>query len=304
MKRIMVMLLTTLFFSNWLYGTVYEDGNGAINWRVSDNKPSGATIHTVLDDNRSVIEFKGRGVKNAYLLGDKRDSNNAWNNTQNRYITWSMKFDSSFRISLFIKTKKGSRVIYYDNKSGKGERRKKIHYGLGGDSTNGRWQTITRDIEADIQAFETNNKLVTVYGFMVRGNGKIHYISMDDENSTNLEVIADTTKPIITLLGGINLTIIQNTTYIDAGAIATDNIDGDISSNIITVNPVNTTTIGTYTITYDVNDSNGNQAVQVTRVVNVTAPPTPSVILNSISISESSISLRLCKNLIFRNSNP
>ncbi|MDG1039327.1 MAG: DUF5011 domain-containing protein [Polaribacter sp.] len=43
----------------------------------------------------------------------------------------------------------------------------------------------------------------------------------------------DTTIPVITLLGDNPMTIEVGNTYIDAGAKAIDNSDGDISSNII-----------------------------------------------------------------------
>ena len=44
-------------------------------------------------------------------------------------------------------------------------------------------------------------------------------------------------------------------------------------------NPVNTSVLGTYTVTYDVTDSSGNEAVQVTRTVIVedTTPPVITV---------------------------
>ncbi|MCB9807151.1 DUF5011 domain-containing protein [Candidatus Peribacteria bacterium] len=43
--------------------------------------------------------------------------------------------------------------------------------------------------------------------------------------------------------------------YSDAGATASDNVDGDITANIITVNPVNTNVLGSYTVTYNVSDA-------------------------------------------------
>ena len=52
-------------------------------------------------------------------------------------------------------------------------------------------------------------------------------------------------------------------TYIDAGATAVDNIDGDITANIVTVNAVDVNTVGTYTVTYNVSDAAGNAAIQV-----------------------------------------
>ena len=45
------------------------------------------------------------------------------------------------------------------------------------------------------------------------------------------------------------------------------------------VNPVDTSTLGSYTVTYDVKDSSGNSAVQVVRNVNVAEAPTPPVII-------------------------
>ena len=145
----------------------------------------GAT--TVYEDGNSVIELNGTGVKNAFLLGDKRASSRAWDNVDDTNITWSMKFDSSFKISIFVNTTKGKRVLYYDNKLGQGKRRTKIYYGLGSQISDGNWHTITRDIEADVKRFESNNQLVTVYGFMVRGSGRVGSIFMTS-NTNNSKV--------------------------------------------------------------------------------------------------------------------
>ena len=42
-----------------------------------------------------------------------------------------------------------------------------------------------------------------------------------------------------------------------------------MTSRIVVTNPVDTTLLGTYTITYAVSDSSGNAATPVTRTVNV-----------------------------------
>lgn len=81
--------------------------------------------------------------------------------------------------------------------------------------------------------------------------------------------ITDATPPVITLLGSAIVTINVGDSYTDAGAIATDDIDGNLTSSIVTVNPVNTAVAGTYVITYNVHDAAGNPAIQVTRTVNV-----------------------------------
>ncbi|MFA6547393.1 MAG: immunoglobulin-like domain-containing protein [Candidatus Magasanikbacteria bacterium] len=88
--------------------------------------------------------------------------------------------------------------------------------------------------------------------------------------------VQDTTLPTLLLNGENPINIFVGATYIDAGATASDNIDGDITSKIVTVNPVNTAVAGTYIITYNVIDSSGNVATQVIRTVSVSEMvPTP-----------------------------
>jgi len=91
--------------------------------------------------------------------------------------------------------------------------------------------------------------------------------------------ISDTTVPVITLLGDAAVTLEVGTSYTDAGATATDNYDGDITSNIVTVNNVDTSTIGTYTVTYNVSDANSNAAAEVSRTVNVVDTTVPIITL-------------------------
>jgi hypothetical protein len=81
----------------------------------------------------------------------------------------------------------------------------------------------------------------------------------------------DAVPPVIALSGEATVNVPSGEGYSDAGATAVDNIDGDISASIVVNNPVNTAVTGSYTVTYNVSDSAGNDAVQVTRTVNVTA---------------------------------
>ena len=91
--------------------------------------------------------------------------------------------------------------------------------------------------------------------------------------------VVDTTVPTITLSGNATVDVEVGTAYTDAGATASDNVDGDITANIVIVNPVNTNVTGTYTVTYDVNDTAGNAAAQVTRTVNVVDTTAPVITL-------------------------
>ena len=83
----------------------------------------------------------------------------------------------------------------------------------------------------------------------------------------------DTTPPVITLNGVSSVNVTQGGTYTELGATATDNIDGDISANIVIGgDTVNTSLLGTYVITYNVSDTAGNNAVEVIRTVTVIEP--------------------------------
>jgi len=97
----------------------------------------------------------------------------------------------------------------------------------------------------------------------------------------------DTTPPTLTIKGSNPATVEAGSTYADAGAEASDNIDGDITSSITTTNSVNTSRPGDYTVTYSVQDSAGNE-VNATRVVRVvdTTPPTLTLVGNTLVIVE------------------
>ena len=89
--------------------------------------------------------------------------------------------------------------------------------------------------------------------------------------------VLDTTAPVITLVGDNPVEVYEGDTYTDAGATASDDVDGDITASIVVVNPVDTSVIGEYTVTYNVSDAAGNAATEVTRTVNVVADPCPVV---------------------------
>jgi hypothetical protein len=78
----------------------------------------------------------------------------------------------------------------------------------------------------------------------------------------------DDIKPVITLKGSNPMKIQVNTQYVEPGATAQDNVDGDISSKIQITGSVNVSKVGTYTRTYTVSDNAGNTATK-TRTVNV-----------------------------------
>lgn len=70
--------------------------------------------------------------------------------------------------------------------------------------------------------------------------------------------LGDRLTPEITLLGDAVMTIAAGSVYEDAGATATDDIDGDLSASIVISGTVNSTVVGTYNINYTVSDRAGN----------------------------------------------
>lgn len=84
--------------------------------------------------------------------------------------------------------------------------------------------------------------------------------------------------PVITLLGSNPDTVECADAYTDPRATAQDDVDGDISGQIVVTGSVNIGMPGTYTLHYNVSDSSGNAAEEVTRTVIVadTTPPTVS----------------------------
>ncbi|MFA6327534.1 MAG: immunoglobulin-like domain-containing protein, partial [Bacilli bacterium] len=80
--------------------------------------------------------------------------------------------------------------------------------------------------------------------------------------------IKDQEKPTLNLIGDSEIDLIQNTSYVELGATATDNIDGDISDKIIIIENINNSVLGTYFVSYSVSDSSGNKKTD-TRKVNV-----------------------------------
>lgn len=86
--------------------------------------------------------------------------------------------------------------------------------------------------------------------------------------------LIDDTPPVITLLGDPEVTVECGSTYVDAGATATDVPDGDLTSQIVVTNNVNTAVPGDYTVDYSVTDSSNNTDTdqRIVHVVDTTKP--------------------------------
>jgi hypothetical protein len=102
---------------------------------------------------------------------------------------------------------------------------------------------------------------------------------MAEEVVRTINVIPDTTAPVISLIGEPIIELQFGEPYTELGATAIDDIDGDISSEIVIGGDVvNPNVSGSYQITFNVSDQSGNMADEVVRTVNVAQGSTSTVI--------------------------
>ncbi|NLY43445.1 MAG: DUF5011 domain-containing protein, partial [Clostridiaceae bacterium] len=88
-----------------------------------------------------------------------------------------------------------------------------------------------------------------------------------DINITAHFVQGDATPPTLELKGNPGVAVRLGDTYVDAGATAMDDVDGDITSKVIVEGNVDTSKPGVYTLVYKVSDAAGNEAEPVRRIV-------------------------------------
>jgi hypothetical protein len=90
--------------------------------------------------------------------------------------------------------------------------------------------------------------------------------------------VVDTIPPVITLLGADPMQVVQGTSFADPGAAADDSCAGSVP--VTASGAVNTSVVGTYTVSYEATDPSGNSATNTRTVLVVAAgvacDPTPS----------------------------
>jgi hypothetical protein len=137
---------------------------------------------------------------------------------------------------------------------------------------------------------------IILYGMSTRGSVSYTESEFQDLVSflyTPASGSPDTTIPTLSFIGSSNISLDVNDFYNELGATANDDIDGDISSSITITGNVDTSFPGTYSIFYNVQDSSGNNATQIQRIitvnsVNSSAPVITLLGSSSITLTEGS----------------
>lgn len=145
---------------------------------------------------------------------------------------------------------------------------------------------INNETEAieDIQTQKSNNGYIE-FNRRIEKKGlfTVELNAFENTNSTAVfeiigEPVVDTEKPVITLNGSDVIDLYVGDAYVEHGATALDNVDGDISSRVsveikdsnnTTVGSINTSEVGEYSVIYSVQDTAGNIAESVVRTVRI-----------------------------------
>jgi hypothetical protein len=241
---------------------VYEDAEDGDTegWSVYDGV--GGTIANVMDAETGsrVIELSGpNGTDDGFRFGSD------WHDLQKHVFSWRMKYSEDFSLFVSAETTNGYKIFVYqptDNGNEITHGGARYRFSLGSSAKNGTWQTFIRDLDADLALLDPGNSVEFIYRMAIRGSGRLDDIKL----MAATDSVGDETPPTIALKGDATITVPQNATYTDAGATASDNIDGDISAQMTVVNNVDTAVPGSYAVTYRVHDSSGHGAFATRRV--------------------------------------
>ena len=118
-------------------------------------------------------------------------------------------------------------------------------------------------ISGDVDTSEVGTYTVTYTAVDLAGN------SATTTRTVIVQLPPDVLRPVITLNGDEKITLFEGDTYIEHGATATDDRDGEVPVSIS--GEVDTSVAGTYLVTYSASDSAGNES-SVTREVIVKRP--------------------------------
>ncbi len=309
MQKILRLFIVNIIFAS----TIYAKSNRG-DWNRLDNS-LGSIIEVYDNEKKSnVIEFSSQSNRDTYINGAK-DGERAWNNRESKTIHWCFKYSENYVIIIALKTIKGYRNLIYTAS----DKNSKSYIGLGSHTIEGEWVTVTRNLAEDLHRQDSTNKIISVNGFVIRGNGRItdvHMLKVIKRSIVksfyrtiqeaflylqNREFISDSlsqkvTKrdnkepsdkrvlPTITLINGEKIYLKIGEKFIEPGVIAKDS--NGMPLDIEFIGSVNENQIGVYPIHYLAIDKNGN-ATSETRVIVVWSED-----IDAIKVEEAEINKR------------
>ena len=110
------------------------------------------------------------------------------------------------------------------------------------------------------KAYITCKKIYTTEGYGTKPDS-------ENKNTDKTQTQKDTEKPVIELFGDTTITLKFGENYNELGAVATDNVDGDLTKKIKISGKVDTEKAGEYIIKYTVTDKAGNKTTIERKVI-------------------------------------
>ena len=251
-------LFIFLFISSLVNATMHEDAEDkkTSRWKLIHAEDF-SSVKNVKDLSKKsrVLEFKGAGTKQAYeFKTTKKKKNEYW-------LSWQMKFSEDFVIIILLNTNIGEQYLIYTPGTFKSFKQ----YGLGDDTTNGKWQTFRRNLQEDIAYFDNRVKTISLKSFVVKGNGRIDNIitkktrSAKEYKQKKILKVTTNSLPVIKLRG-VNLVELNlGDIYVEEGVYAYDKEDGEL--NVVSMENIDSNEAGRYMVLYMATDSHGNMAL-------------------------------------------
>ncbi len=166
--------------------TVYEDAESqrTSRWSIYSGDKDQTTLSNVYDEERGsrVIEIgpASSRLKYGFALPSIEHS---WENQHQFVMEWTTKLVGDYRIFVRVRTNKGAtRYLWYSpvDENLQGTNARYIHHGLGR-SSGSKWQTCFRDLRQDLEdggQTDPDEIIVSVQGFLIRGNGRLDDIKL------------------------------------------------------------------------------------------------------------------------------
>lgn len=142
-------------------------------WKVEGadaNKFSVEYVNGGKEIRKNIIKLKGNGLNTSFVF--KGAKGNELDLPGYKILQWKMKYDEPFMFQVNVTTSEGKKYLLYSDLN---ERVNNddvyFHIGLGSKYTNGKWHTVTRNIEADIVSMLPGVKLISIDVISFRGSG-------------------------------------------------------------------------------------------------------------------------------------
>ena len=227
--------------------------------------PTGAHVENYYDRPKKsrVIHFEGEGVKSIYKFNAMKKEKSKKKDKYEYLLSWEMQYKKDFVIILLLKTTQGKSYLIYTS----GEQNSYHQYGLGDEILDGKWHTIRRNLQKDLDYFDKREQLLSVNTFVIKGDGNFDNLkseirsiktetSLKKSKIIDKKIIKKNRLPIIKIKGDNPKHLALGEDYVEAGVSAYDKEDGKVEVN--SLDDINSNEEGVYMVMYMARDSKGD----------------------------------------------